>query len=538
MAIVQLSRIQHRRGRKLAGTGMPQLASGELGWAIDTQELYIGNGAVSEGAPFVGNTKVLTEHDNLFELASQYTYKDNTIEGTVSRSLQSRLDDAVSVRAFGATGDGSDQTLAIQTAVNSLYKPLVSDLDDNEKVVLYIPEGTYIISAPIEIPSYTTIVGAGKEKTVLKSSVSNVFTTIKRTTEEIDTATQPKYIELSNMTIHVDSEQQYGIEIDSCEKSIFRNIKFKGVGSANWISPNPVLHRAIFLKSYSTGVVSRYNRFENIEFEGFNSGVYSNDDVLHNVFSGCLFNDLNIGVWLGAETIIGSSSQSVGPSYNTVEGSVFDNIKNEGFFVNAGNYNTSKGNKYLNVGNDAGSQDFNIASPIKFVTNNNVSELDFFSRTELTLNKTTDIRYNSLYLPEVSGKTSYRTLYANETAVGLRTSFDVPSADLLKFPLLERGTIYVDYVYEYIPPVNDFEYILRQGTLEIICNSVQETVILNEEYTYTGDLSAETALQFRATIVDLGFNESIVNLQAINTNFNINPSAGGDRLYYTVRVKS
>ena len=66
MAIVSISRIQIRRGRKGQGSGLPQLAGGELGWAVDTQELFIGNGAVSEGAPAVGNSKVLTEHDNLF----------------------------------------------------------------------------------------------------------------------------------------------------------------------------------------------------------------------------------------------------------------------------------------------------------------------------------------------------------------------------------------------------------------------------------------------------------------------------------------
>ena len=61
MAVVQISRIQIRRGQKNQGSGLPQLASGELGWAIDTRELYIGNGSVSEGSPAVGNTKVLMD---------------------------------------------------------------------------------------------------------------------------------------------------------------------------------------------------------------------------------------------------------------------------------------------------------------------------------------------------------------------------------------------------------------------------------------------------------------------------------------------
>ena len=62
MAVVQISKIQVRRGQKNQGTGIPQLASGEFGWAVDAQELYIGNGAVSEGAPAVGNTQILTDH--------------------------------------------------------------------------------------------------------------------------------------------------------------------------------------------------------------------------------------------------------------------------------------------------------------------------------------------------------------------------------------------------------------------------------------------------------------------------------------------
>lgn len=59
MAIVQISQIKHRRG---TNENLPQLASAELGWSIDTRQLYIGNGTLAEGAPEVGNTEILTEH--------------------------------------------------------------------------------------------------------------------------------------------------------------------------------------------------------------------------------------------------------------------------------------------------------------------------------------------------------------------------------------------------------------------------------------------------------------------------------------------
>ena len=57
MPIVQISRIQHRRGK---ATDLPQLAAGELGWSVDDQKLYIGNGTVADGAPAVGNTEIMT----------------------------------------------------------------------------------------------------------------------------------------------------------------------------------------------------------------------------------------------------------------------------------------------------------------------------------------------------------------------------------------------------------------------------------------------------------------------------------------------
>ena len=58
MAILQISKIQHRRGLQ---QDLPQLASAELGWSIDSRRLYIGNGSVTEGAPTEGITEVLTE---------------------------------------------------------------------------------------------------------------------------------------------------------------------------------------------------------------------------------------------------------------------------------------------------------------------------------------------------------------------------------------------------------------------------------------------------------------------------------------------
>jgi hypothetical protein len=186
MAVVQISRIQVRRG-KIQTTPLPQLASGELGWAVDTQQLYIGNGSVAEGAPAVGNTKILTENDitaggNLLGLL-QHVYKVNDPSITTgidsnnptTRALQDRLDDRVTAADFGAKGDGiADDTAALQRAINQLFlnpttkASAASAAGTTNRATLTLLPGIYKTSKTLYIPSFATIVGAGSEKTVIQ----------------------------------------------------------------------------------------------------------------------------------------------------------------------------------------------------------------------------------------------------------------------------------------------------------------------------------------------------------------------------------
>lgn len=82
MAIVQISQIKHRRG---TNENLPQLASAELGWSVDTRQLYIGNGTLDEGAPEIGNTEILTEYSAIPGVPSTQsaTLTDNT-SGTIT----------------------------------------------------------------------------------------------------------------------------------------------------------------------------------------------------------------------------------------------------------------------------------------------------------------------------------------------------------------------------------------------------------------------------------------------------------------------
>ena len=176
MPIVQISRIQHRRGKR---TDLPQLAAGELGWVIDEQRLFIGNGTVSDGAPAVGNTEIVTSGSPSFSGALSYVYKgylgDATpivtgASGDFTRTLQATLDDHVSVKAFGAKGDNSTADVAaIQRALDELYSDTDQD-DTRARRVLFFPAGTYRINASLKIPPYAHLVGEGPDKTIIRNS--------------------------------------------------------------------------------------------------------------------------------------------------------------------------------------------------------------------------------------------------------------------------------------------------------------------------------------------------------------------------------
>ena len=171
MAIVQISRIQHRRGLQ---ENLPQLSHAELGWVTDERSLYIGNGPLSAGAPIVGNTQILTEHSDLAGLIN-FTYEGNassTVDtgataGTpIVRSLQDRLDDYVSVMDFGASGNGTvDDTAAIARAIYQLF---IRDTSQKARRSLYFPAGVYKVTAPIEVPTWATIYGDGSGKTIVQ----------------------------------------------------------------------------------------------------------------------------------------------------------------------------------------------------------------------------------------------------------------------------------------------------------------------------------------------------------------------------------
>jgi hypothetical protein len=256
MAVVQISRIQVRRGKSLAGTGLPQLASGELAWSLDTQELFIGNGSVSEGSPAVGNTKVLTERDltvqgNLLALI-QHIYKTDdpgiqtgpTPNSPISRRTQDRLDDRVTGADFGTTANGViDDTEALQRAIDQLFlnpttKSSADTVDGKQtRIILELAPGVYKTTETLYIPSFATIVGAGSDKTIISytgigpaiqfindtSTIGNP-STIGNTLAN----TQPRHIILKGFTVQANTSDQTALKLDAVRNSYFEDLVITG----------------------------------------------------------------------------------------------------------------------------------------------------------------------------------------------------------------------------------------------------------------------------------------------------------------------
>ena len=511
MAIVQISRIQVRRGQKNAGTGIPQLAGGEFGWAVDARELYIGNGSVSEGAPAVGNTKIITQHDNLFTFADTYKYKatDETIQTgatattPVTRTLQERLDETVNVLSFGALGDGSDQTTVLQRAIDQLYLNNASKGSVTSRVKLYFPAGNYTLSNSLKVPPHATLVGEGSERTIITQTgafpiIETVNSTSTPGTYASDATSsfinQAQDIKVSGFTL-VQQTVNTGLALTSCRNSTFEDITIKGTWSTGTVVTATQV--GVLLNSLSTAVSSNNNTFTNCTIEGHSYGVFSDFDIKENTFSNTTFKTLDRGVVFGQGTTIGAQGQLTGPQKNTITSSTFTDIDEYGIFVNKGNYNRSTHNTFTSVGNNGGAA----------LTNS--SDGDFFDRTaDLSYNQTLISGYK--YVPEVEGPGLFKNEFSYRIPVAQQNTF----VRVLKCSGEVSKNVQIAYVYK-STAVNA----IREGVLNIFVNLADGTTQTTDEFTFLGTDAYRPNLEFQTALADEdgdATNETIV-VQMKNT---------------------
>ncbi len=525
MAVVQISRIQVRRGQKNAGTGVPQLASGEFGWAVDARELYIGNGAVSEGSPQVGNTKVLTQYDNIFDLADAYTYRSpdawmNTggVGATaITRTLQDRLDDRVSGRAFGLTGETTQiATTKLQNAIDQLYLNDANKGSIGSRVVLYLEAGEYIVDDTIYIPPYTNIVGAGSDKTVIRTSTLNkpIFQTVNDSSTvgtpsshaSTTTINQPRDIHITGITLE-STVVNFCMILDSCKDSMFEDVKFKG----NWSSGDAISNSDVGLQlnNLSSTVETKNNSFKNCKFSNISYAVQSDWDTNNNNWHDCEFFDLGYGIGFGTNLLsldlTSGSGKNTGPRDNLIAHCYFHDIDRQAIWAKFGVKNFSEHNKFDLCGNSGSADNVPSHSVIKFERPGNISKDDIFSRTAVL---SYDASYwdGVKYIPEIEGavdasfgqvhvlNTITRTGIDTNPAIGIihQKRFRVPAED---------DVANQRYDIDYVITSRNYDS-FRSGILTINVNGITKTVTVEDNQNFTGTTSYQDAISFDVLIQD------------------------------------
>ena len=457
MPIVQISRIQHRRGKR---TDLPQLASGEIGWVVDEQRLFIGNGTVSDGAPAVGNTEIVTSGSSTFTSALSHTYKgylaDATPVGTsTQRTVQTRLDDYVSVKDFGATGDDSTADItAIQNAIDEIYK----DTDKNDtraRRVLFFPAGTYRINAALKIPPYAHLVGEGPDKTIIKNSGNNAVMVMQDDEGNVganignSSATTPTQIQISNMTLR-NTVAYGGISLDRVNKAYFNNIKFQGsyaVGGADASNSKGVTVTNSTATYSTTGVV-----FNQCQFTKFARLVDISYDATNIKFHNCDFSTAYYGALMGAEMDGSTAGLINGPRDVQFTSSSWSDIGQQAIWVkpsagaDAGTgarHVVSNGNWYARsvANNFEGIGSIREVPVIQFDNDECTSTLDFFERTDL---RYADGSSELNAAPELQGIGRQTKPIKTYTMLNNQSS----AATIQEFPGLNKKGIAIEYKIE------------------------------------------------------------------------------------------
>jgi hypothetical protein len=389
MAVTQISTIQVRYGLQ---ADIGNLAAGEFAWAIDTQRLFIGNGDISEGAPYGGLTEITTSGASADLLTGNYTYAGilggyiaktgPSVDIPVVRQLQDKIDDFINVRDFGAAGTGNaDDTEAIQRALDEIYNRRSNTVSPRTRRVIRFSAGIYRITRDLKLPPYTTLEGDGKSSVTLSfvGSKAKLTTSIGGNPADLNTAVEyPSNIHIKGLTFKTNTDADI-FGIDSASNIVFEDVGFVGpqIGTLNAPTTNGAQGSCVSIKSsvYPTLNVN----FTRCVFSGMPYAVYIDAiaDINNISFNNCEFNDLYSGIYT-----VNNGTGQLGDI--TVTGSVFKGIATNAIYGDAGVKGiVSTGNKYVNCGsNQAGEQTPTTAwhPVIVFQADNNYSVADIFAR--------------------------------------------------------------------------------------------------------------------------------------------------------------
>jgi hypothetical protein len=523
MAVIQISRMQIRRGQT-AQTNFPQLSSGEFGWSIDQQQLFIGNGSVAEGAPAIGNTEIITERNisNFFLLANNYTYGTSLsapVPNVETRSIQAKLDDSVNLNDFirvdeNNTTDITDFTTVIQSAINyaaELKKPLV------------IPESEYVVSDTIYIPSYTEIRGAGPGKTIIRNqSTTSTFQTIDSNELLFENmsgdSTSPRNVRINGVSfISTLTNAEPIMRLDCLRDSVIEHCEFNGNIAVS--TATDVLATAINFRSTGVYPANLTNNvtIKNCNFYKVSAAVVSNYDIANIEITENAFKNLNEGIVLGKTVVPGVA---VGPRHVRITNNSFSHINRQAVY--AGSTSTlvttdinSVNNFYYDVGNNnqGDSATTSTTEVIRFGSFGNYSQGDTFERLERINGVTTRNSYigtvntsTTRVQSIVSGPATIKSKspIVFDFSPGLNPMFGFPLSTFTYNNSTPNQTVTIDYTL--VKPTGN---VVRRGSIEVIVTG--GIARIRDDYTFTGNDALPVAFTVRVL-------QAPVNLLIVSTN--------------------
>lgn len=407
MSVTQISQVQVRRGL-LQDLG--QLSSGEFGWAVDELRLFIGNGPVTEGAPYEGISEVITRKalldfytgggvSGLTGLLSfPYTFKGNDggydvqtgalANDPVTRPLQNKLDDNINVKDFGAKGDGiTNDYFAIQRALDQVYNKKAATIPPVTRRVIDLSPGTYIIENELIIPPYCVLRAGGKGSVVIRQ-LNPAATCIFRLANSfgdynnaVANGTAPGQVEIQGIRFEMESTTDRAIGlVENATNVLFNGCQFIGT---RVFPTSDINTRCLAIISNYLDTVNI--KFLHCDFSGTDTAVIIDDNLNISgiVFDSCTFYNHLKG-------ILARTNRTRSFMGLRVINSVFNKIKEQALITQTGiNGVTSVTNSYLDVGTNYGITVANISvinsttvtsSVIRFSGDSSYSFGDLFFR--------------------------------------------------------------------------------------------------------------------------------------------------------------
>lgn len=254
------------------------------------------------------------------------------LTGSVSRTIQGKFAEFLSVKDFGAKGDGStDDTAAIQLAVNEML---------NKNSCIYFPPGYYIVSSAIKVDlstkTHLMLKGAGTSSTVIKCTGEQSFISATSSTSNniwLDSVTPNGSLDMVDMSIgcwggtdlkgsavYLNTNTILGTPAHSvhfhrvdfrCESGMFNScISIKNsaqikIDSCNFYSGNGSQKGIAILYGNDDGKDGAGLQVSNCEFYFFQYGAYATDHYEGGQFINCSFINCYGGIFAvidGAES--------------------------------------------------------------------------------------------------------------------------------------------------------------------------------------------------------------------------------------------